>query len=201
MSAPGDASSTFTILLVCTGNICRSALAERLGRAYLDERLGAAAGSIRLVSAGTRAVIGSGVHPSTALVLAGFGAEPGDFRAQQLTEALPARADLILTMTRGHRQDVLALAPRGLARTFTLREAAALLELVPPSSGLTGDAFAERARCLVAAMASSRAQLRGGGEDADVRDPIRHPVEVHQEVGDAIVEALIPVLHRLTELR
>lgn len=201
MSSPGDASSTFTVLLVCTGNICRSALAERLGRAYLDDRLGAAAGSIRLMSAGTRAVVGSGMHSSTALVLAGFGVEPGDFRAQQLTEALPAQADVVLTMTRDHRRDVLALAPRGLARTFTLREAAALLDLVPPSSDLTGGSFAERARCLVAAMASSRAQLRGGGEDDDVRDPIRHPVEVHQEVGDAIVEALIPVLDRLIELQ
>ena len=200
MSAPGDPSSTFTVLLVCTGNICRSALAERLGRAYLDDRLGAAAGTIRLVSAGTRAVVGSGMHPDTALVLQGYGAEPGDFRAQQLTEALPARADVVLTMTRDHRRDVLALAPRGLARTFTLREGAALLQRVPPSD-LTGESFAERARRLVAAMASSRAQLPGTGEGDDVRDPIRQPIEVHQEVGDAIAEALIPVLHRLAELR
>ena len=201
MSDPGDASATFTVLLVCTGNICRSALAERLGRAYLDERLGSAAGSVRLISAGTRAVVGSGVHPSTALVLAGFGAEPGDFRAQQLTEALPAQADVVLTMTRDHRREVLARAPRGLARTFTLREAAALLDLVPPSPDLPGDSFGERARNLVAAMASARAQRSGGGGQDDVRDPIGHPVEVHQEVGDAIAEALIPVLHRVAELR
>ena len=35
----------FTVLFVCTGNICRSALAERLGRAYLDEALGDEAGA------------------------------------------------------------------------------------------------------------------------------------------------------------
>jgi protein-tyrosine-phosphatase len=46
--------ATFTVLVVCTGNICRSALAERLGRAYLEERLGDKADAVRLVSAGTR---------------------------------------------------------------------------------------------------------------------------------------------------
>ncbi|MGY2126982.1 arsenate reductase/protein-tyrosine-phosphatase family protein [Blastococcus sp. SYSU DS0617] len=200
MSSSGGAPPAFTILLVCTGNICRSALGERLGRAYLDEVLGDEAAAIRLVSAGTRAVVGSAMHPDSALVLAGYGAQPGDFRARQLTEALPAQADLVLTMTRSHRRDVLAAAPRGLSRTFTLREAAALLDLVPPADHLPGDSLADRARALVAAMASARAQRPGGGDD-DVRDPIGHPVEVHQEVGDAIVEALLPVLGRLAELR
>lgn len=195
----GGMPPAFTILLVCTGNICRSALAERLGRAYLDEALGEHSASFRLISAGTRAVVGSAMHPHSALVLAGYGAQPGDFRAQQLTEALPAQANLVLTMTRSHRRDVLAAAPRGLARTFTLREAAALLDLVPPAEDLPGHGLADRATALVAAMASARAQ-RSGGED-DVRDPIGHPVEVHQEVAEAIVEALLPVLSRLAENR
>ncbi|TKJ33017.1 hypothetical protein [Blastococcus sp. CCUG 61487] len=194
-------SPAFTILLVCTGNICRSALAERLGRAYLDEALGASATDVRLISAGTRAVVGSGMHPDSALVLAGFGAQPGDFRARQLTEALPAQADLILTMTRTHRRDVLASAPRGLARTFTLREAAALLAYVPPAASLPGDSLAKRAQSLVAALASARTRRQGGGDGDDVRDPIGHPVEVHQEVAEAIAEALLPLLRQLTELR
>jgi protein-tyrosine phosphatase len=44
---------TFTVLLVCTGDICRTALAERLGRAYRDEVLEVDAFAVRLVSAGT----------------------------------------------------------------------------------------------------------------------------------------------------
>ncbi|WP_324278579.1 hypothetical protein [Blastococcus brunescens] len=184
---------------MCTGNICRSALAERLGRAYLNEVLGDAAAQLRLTSAGTRAVVGSGMHPHSALVLAGFGAQEGDFRAQQLTEAQPAQADLVLTMTRSHRRDVLALAPRGLGHTFTLREAAALLPLLPDDDP-PGANFAERARTLVAALASARSH-RQGGEDDDVRDPIGHPVDVHEEVGEAIVEALLPILRRLADLK
>lgn len=201
MSSADGPRAAFTILLVCTGNICRSALAERLGRAYLDELLGASAAEIRLVSAGTRAVVGSEMHPHSALVLGGFGAEAGDFRAQQLSEALPAQADLVLTMTRSHRRDVLAVAPRGLARTFTVREAAALLDLVPAEARLAGESVSDRARGLVAALASARPKRSGGGDEDDVRDPIGYPVEVHQEVGDEIAEALLPVLRRIADLR
>ena len=121
VSGASSQQPAFTVLLVCTGNICRSAMAERLGRAYLDEVLGHRADAVRLISAGTHAVVGSAMHPDSALVLAGFGATAGDFRARQLREEHPAQADLVLAMTRGHRRDVLGLAPRALARTFTLR--------------------------------------------------------------------------------
>jgi protein-tyrosine-phosphatase len=174
------------------------ALAERLGRAYLDDTLGDAASEIRLVSAGTNAVVDSAMHPHSALVLAGLGAEAGDFTARQLTEALPAEADLILTMTRRHCKDVLEAAPRGLARTFTLREAAALLDLVDPTE-LPGVTVAERARALVKQLAEARS--RRPATDDDIRDPIGRPVEVHEEVGEAIAAALLPVLRRLADLQ
>jgi protein-tyrosine phosphatase len=200
MTSAGGPPRAFTVLLVCTGNICRSALAERLGRAFLDEALGAASDEIRLVSAGTRAVVGSEMHPHSALVLAGYGGQPGDFRAQQLTEALPAHADLTLTMTRSHRRDVLEAAPRALSRIFTLREAAALLGLVDEDVATCGDTLPDRARSLVAALASARSR-RPGGEDDDVRDPIGQPLEVHAEVGEMIADALLPLLRRIAELR
>jgi protein-tyrosine-phosphatase len=195
----GPAQPAFTILLVCTGNICRSALGERLGRAYLAELLGENAAAIQLASAGTRAVVDSGMHPDSALVLKGFGADAGDFRARQFVEGMAAEADLILTMTRGHRRDVLQASPRALARTFTLREAADLIELLGESVDPSGPTLAERGRRLVQAMATTRSR-RHGGEDDDVRDPIQQPIEVHQQVGEAIVGALLPVLRRLASL-
>jgi protein-tyrosine phosphatase len=189
-----------TVLLVCTGNICRSALGERLGRAFLEEYLGDDAGAIRLISAGTQAVVGSGMHPDSALVLRGLGAEPGDFAAQQLDEALVRQADLTLTMTTGHRRDVLTLAPRALARTFTVREAADLLDLVDDDAELPGKDFAERARALVQAMSEARPQRKADSAADDVPDPINRPVEVHEEAGELIAAALLPVLERLASL-
>jgi protein-tyrosine-phosphatase len=189
----------FTVLLVCTGNICRSAFAERLGRAYLADLMGDRAQAIRLESAGIHAVVGSGVHPSSALVLQGLGAQPGDFRARQLAEHMAADADLVLTMTRGHRRDVLNAAPRALARTFTLREAADLVARLGDEAPFPGENLAERATGLVRAMAAARSRRHSGKGD-DVRDPIQQPLDVHQEVGEAIADALLPVLRRLAGL-
>lgn len=196
VSAPREPE--FSVLLVCTGNICRSALGERLGRAYLDEVLGERAAVIRLTSAGMQAVVGSAMHPDSAVVLSGLGADAGDFVARQWVERMAAEADLTLTMTRGHRRDVLHGAPRALARTYTLREAAALLDVLDDVAP-EGTDFRERAVALVAAMAGARSR-RHSGTDDDIRDPIGQPVSVQQEVGEAIAAALLPVLDRLVGL-
>ncbi len=190
----------FTVLLVCTGNICRSALGERLGRAYLDEALGEDAGAVRLESAGVQAVVGSAMQPDSALVLSGLGGSPDGFVARQLVDDMAIDADLTLTMTRQHRRDVLRMAPRALARTFTLREAAGLLEVVGEDVEVPGDSLAERARNLVKELAAARSRRQSGNGD-DIRDPVGLPAEVHQEVGDAVAGALIPVLARIAALR
>jgi protein-tyrosine phosphatase len=189
----------FRILLVCTGNICRSAFAERLGRAWLDEALGRDVTEIELVSAGTRAVVGSAMHPDTAVVLRGYGADPGDFRARQLTDQHPATADLILTMTRAHQKHLLDLVPKALPRAFTLREAAGLLPRLD-GAPLSGTDLGERARALVTALTEARS-WRPVGADDDVPDPVDRPVEAHEEAGELIAGALLPLLRRVVDLR
>ncbi len=187
------------MLLVCTGNICRSALAERLGRAYLQEALGERAAEVLLTSAGTQAVVGSAMHPDSALVLQGFGGDPAGFRARQLVDAMAIDADLTLTMTRAHRREVLRLAPRALSRTFTLREAGHLVGLTGADVDLPGETLAERARALVRHVHAARSHHQGSEAD-DVRDPIGLPAEVHLEAGEAIAEALVPLLARIAAL-
>lgn len=190
----------FTVLFVCTGNICRSAMAERMARAYLDEALDDDAHRIQVVSAGTHAVKGAGVHPDSATVLEGFGGDPAGHVARQLLDDMAIDADLTLALTRSHRRSVLKAAPRALQRTFTLREAADLVALVEPSATLGGDDLAERCRSLVKQMAAARSRRASDAGD-DVLDPIGRPLEVHQEVAETIAASLIPLLDRFVAAR
>jgi len=161
------------LLFVCTGNICRSPTAERLAAG-----LGATSG-IRASSAGTRAVIGHPVHPDAARTLLDLGGDPAGFSARQLTPAIAADADLVITMTREHRDAVLELAPRQLRRTFLLTEAAALITRFDPDC--------------IKDLAALRPQLRVD-EVADVPDPIGQDPAVFERVGTQIAELLAPIV-------
>lgn len=192
------ATVPFTVLVVCTGNVCRSPLAERVGRAHVQSLLADPA-VLRLDSAGTRAVVGSAMDPASARVLKSLGGEPYGFRARQLTDRIAGSADITLTMTRDHRHDVLARAPRALLRTFTLVEAAGLLDFLGPDVELPDGDPAARARALVKRMAKARA-LRPSSATDDVVDPIGQPDEVHAAVGEAITAAIRPVLEGIAAL-
>jgi protein-tyrosine-phosphatase len=188
-----------TVLLVCTGNVCRSPLAEQLGRSVLEGVLGGRAATVRLHSAGTRAVEGSGMHPDSARALQRYGVDAGDFRARQLHETMTAEADLILTMTERHRQEVLERAPRALGRTFTLREAADLLRRVDGGTAPVGDTVPDRVRNWVRQLAAARSRRPVDRAD-DVRDPIGGTFDAHEEAATAIAAALVPVLRQLSAL-
>ncbi|MGY1834615.1 hypothetical protein ACI79P_05850 [Blastococcus sp. SYSU DS0510] len=186
------------ILFVCTGNICRSPMGERLTRAFLDDALGASAAAVGTASAGTNAVVGKGMEPKSALALSGLGGDPSGFVARQLTADMVDEADLTLTMTRRHRRDALKLAPRAMFRTFTLREAAGLLEQVDLRRLPRASSLDERAHALVAALAAQRATRRHTERDADdVFDPIGRKADVHQRVGELIFDSLMPLLEAL----
>ncbi|SFE18124.1 arsenate reductase/protein-tyrosine-phosphatase family protein [Blastococcus tunisiensis] len=192
------APDPFSVLVVCTGNVCRSPMAERVGRAHVAPLLPDPA-VLRLESAGTRAVVGAGMDLASARVLQSLGGDPGGFVARQLTDQIAGSADLALTMTRDHRRDVLARAPRALSRTFTLVEAACLLDLLGPDVEFLDAGPADRARALVKHMAKARA-LRPSSATDDVADPIGQPDEVHATVGETIAAAIRPVLGRFAEL-
>jgi protein-tyrosine phosphatase len=195
VSAPAAPSAPLRLLLVCTGNICRSAAAERLARHALGELLGDSAELVRVTSAGTRAVVGSDMHPFSAAVVRDLGADPGDFAARQLRAPMVVDADLVLTMTRQHREVVFGLDPRALSRTFTLREAADLARMTEEAGG---DGSGDAGRTLVQRMAMARRHRRGAEED-DIRDPIDGPAEVHREVVEDLAELLRLLLRPLVQ--
>jgi protein-tyrosine phosphatase len=110
-------ASPFRILVVCTGNICRSPAADLLLVADL-------AGDERFVvgSAGTQAMAGWPVSPPMAALLTERGIRSDGFVARQATRALLGESDLILTATREHREWVAAHDPRTIRRAFTMTE-------------------------------------------------------------------------------
>jgi protein-tyrosine-phosphatase len=186
------------LLFVCTGNVCRSPLAEHLARAFLDDAFGVSGAAVGVGSAGTHAVVGCEMEPSSAAVLRGLGGNPAGFRARQLAAEMVEGADLTLTMTRRHRRDVLKLAPRAMFRTYTLREAADLLGHISPNLLPPVTTPADRLRALVAALGKQRATRRRADSDTDdVRDPMGSRADVHQAVGDQIFGALVPLLQAL----
>ncbi|MGY1652043.1 arsenate reductase/protein-tyrosine-phosphatase family protein [Geodermatophilus sp. SYSU D01119] len=179
------------LLFVCTGNICRSAVAERLLTGWVGDLVE----HLEVSSAGVAATPGRPMHRASARALEQLGGDPTGFTSRRLTAGSVQRADLVLTMTRQHRRTVLELAPRGLRRTFTLAEAAGLLPLAD-LAGLTSLPPALRAAELGLRLAGARARRPGRVSD-DIPDPMGQDDAVHDAVAVRVagsVRALADVL-------
>lgn len=166
---------TFRVLHICTGNICRSPLAEHLMRAGLRDRLGAEADRFVIESAGTWGHTGSSMEPFALTTLATFGHDGSTFQARELIAEHVVAADLVLTATREHRAAAVVLQPRAAKRTFTLREFDRLLSVVDLTTLPAGDRV-ERARAVVQAAAAHRGLVRPDAPaDDDLVDPYQGP--------------------------
>lgn len=105
------------ILFICTGNTCRSPLAEGLLRKMAEE----AGLELEVRSAGVHAMDGGMISNHTAEILREQGAHT-DIISSSVSLDLIRWADLILTMTAGHKGTVTRQFPQALDKTFTLKE-------------------------------------------------------------------------------
>jgi protein-tyrosine phosphatase len=117
--------SSAIILFVCTGNTCRSPMAEALARSYFARRLSCKVEEledhgIMVVSAGVAATMGGRASPEAVKVIADMGLSLSDHETQPLTEPLVRHADAIFTMSRSHRDAILAQWPGAASRTRLL---------------------------------------------------------------------------------
>jgi protein-tyrosine phosphatase len=173
--------SDFSILCVCTGNICRSPAAERL----LSVALGS---DIEVASAGTLALAGRRVDsPMDRLVVLGGGDVSG-FVARQLREPMLRDADLVLTMTDAHTGDVIEMWPRAVRKTFTIGEFARLLGSID-QAGLPSGTAADRLRAAIPLAAANRRPVADRTRD-DIVDPYRQDDKVYEQAFDDIRAAV-----------
>ncbi|MCT1603735.1 arsenate reductase/protein-tyrosine-phosphatase family protein [Dermacoccus nishinomiyaensis] len=161
------------ILVVCTGNVCRSP--------YIHLRLAfeLAGQGIEVSSAGTGALVGYPIDQGSAALLGAVGVDSSAFRARQLTVQMVEDADLVITATRAHRRLVVQEAPSALRKTFALIDFADLIEGVDKSAVETQRGATLVARLVAAAGARRHlVHARPGDEDADIVDPFKQGAQV-----------------------
>src|SRR6266481_7086455 len=106
-----------TILFVCTGNVCRSPMAEGILRYALHGR-----GDFRVISAGLGALEGQPPSAYAIQAVKELGIDISGQRSRMLTPELVQQADYIFGMTHSHIDTVMMLYPFTAEKTFLLRE-------------------------------------------------------------------------------
>lgn len=101
-----------SVLTVCTGNICRSPVAEAALRAALPGKT--------VTSAGLHALVGRDMDADSAEAATTLGIPVLPHAARQFNDAIGRAADVIVVMETHHRQEIAARWPHLLGKTFLL---------------------------------------------------------------------------------
>lgn len=175
----------FSILMVCTGNVCRSPFAEALLRRRLEEH---GISGVSVLSAGTMALVGSPVAGEMLPEFDRHGLSPDGLVGRQLDHDLVAGADLIVTMSRRQRAWIIEEWPEAGLRTAMLTSTGQLASAgLPAGSG----------RAEIRAWARSGAQRTA----EDVLDPYGRSPEVARRSADVITDHVDALSDWLTKGR
>lgn len=173
------------ILVLCTGNICRSPMAEALLRERLRERGIDASISSAGLSFDDRPATDDAIATAS-----GYGLDLRDHRSRLLGPELVEQADLVLAMERLHAREAIVLADGALSKTFTLKE------LVRRARAAGHRDAGESLTDWLARVSAGRKamDLMGESRDDDVADPYLSSAKVYAaciEELDGLVRELV----------
>ncbi|WP_439674491.1 low molecular weight phosphatase family protein [Embleya sp. MST-111070] len=177
---------TASVLVVCSGNICRSPVVE----AMLRDRLAGSALPSEVSSAGTIDWNARPMADNSALVLIEHGIDPPAHRSRKLTADLLRAADLVIGMSREHHWAIDALAADALPRTFLLGELVRLGEAFGPRGTLPLADW-------VAGVDARRPASRLARPADELDDPMGEPIESFRVMAarvDELTNRLVALL-------
>lgn len=188
------------ILIVCTGNTCRSPMAESMLR-DLAARGGK---TVEVRSAGVATMSGLPVSKNAAETLRKRNLSvPGPSTALSANEVV--WADLILTLTAGHKRAILQQHPDALAKTFTLKEFALLGDVVMDDVSEAEKLYSEwqvrqaLGQNLTDEEKARLFELQRRIPDFDIADPFGGPQAMYERCADEIEDALLSIVEKLGE--
>ena len=177
-------SGDFKILLVCTANICRSAMAIQM----LDHKI--SKNNVSLDSAGTHALNRSDMPPQAKQILDENGISQTTHISKQLTSEILEQANLVLTATAEHKSEVVRTLVKANRFTYSILEFADLINFVnnPGDSDFQIGNPPKTLEEKLQVVSSARGYINTA-RDRDVPDPYAKNLSDYRLVGDLLNQA------------